>query len=192
MYLDVKGLVTVGVGNLVDPMELAVQLPFRLRANPGTAASPEQIAEEWRRIKSNLGLAKAGYRASEALTQLMLDDAGIDALITQRLIANEPVLKKYPSFCEFDSWPADAQLGLLSMAWALGPGGPAAFPHFATACGHQDFAAAATNCAISENGNPGVAPRNRANRTLFGNAAVVLSGGSSCDPAALHFPTVLG
>jgi hypothetical protein len=192
MYLDVKGLVTVGVGNLVDPVELAVQLPFRLRANPDTAASPEQIAEEWRRIKSSPGLSKAGYRACEPLTQLTLDDAGIDALIAQRLIANEPVLKTYPSFREFDSWPADAQLGLLSMAWALGPGGPVGFPHFATACGNQDFAEAAANCAISENGNPGVAPRNRANRTLFRNAAVVVAGGSAYDPAALSYPTVLG
>jgi len=192
MYLDVKGLVTVGVGNLVDPLELAVQLPFRLRANPALAASPDQIAEEWRRIKNSPALAKAGYRASELLTQLMLDDAGIDALIAQRLSANEPVLKRFPAFREFDSWPADAQLGLLSMAWALGPRGPAAFPHFAAACGTQDFAGAAANCTISESGNPGVAPRNRANLTLFRNAAVVVSGGSSYDPAALHFPAALG
>jgi len=192
MYLDVKGLVTVGVGNLIDPLGLAVQLPFRLRANPVVAASAEQIAEEWRRIKSSPELAKAGYRASEPLTQLMLDDAGIDALIAQRLAGNEAILNKYPSFREFDSWPADAQLGLLSMAWALGPGGPAAFPHFAAACGNQDFTGAAANCAINENGNPGVAPRNRANRTLFRNAAAVLTGGNSYDPAALHFPAVLG
>jgi hypothetical protein len=66
------------------------------------------------------------------------------------------------------------------------------FPHFATACGNQDFAEAAANCAISENGNPGVAPRNRANRTLFRNAAVVVAGGSAYDPAALSYPTVLG
>jgi GH24 family phage-related lysozyme (muramidase) len=29
MYLDVKGLVTVGIGNLVDPVGVAQALPFR-------------------------------------------------------------------------------------------------------------------------------------------------------------------
>jgi hypothetical protein len=193
MYLDIKGLVTVGVGNLIDPLELAVRLPFRLRAEPHTAASPAQIAEEWRRIKGNAALARAGCRACEPLTELALDDPGIDALIAARLAGNEESLKKAASFRQFDAWPADAQLGLLSMAWALGPGGPPRFPRFAAACRNLDFAAAVTNCAIDEQGNPGVAARNHANRTLFQNAAVVQAGGSGAgyDPSELHYPVVL-
>jgi hypothetical protein len=193
MYLDIKGLVTVGVGNLIDPVELAVPLPFRFRAQPAVLATPAQIAAEWSRIKNNPALAKAGYRACQALTELGLDEAGIDSLVAARLASNEASLKKYGPFEEFDAWPADAQLGLLSMAWALGPGGPPAFPRFAAACRVQDFAGAATDCAISERGNPGVAPRNAANRTLFGNAAVVRSGGAAAgyDPSRLYYPKIL-
>src|SRR5580704_1499007 len=33
MYLDVKGLVTIGVGNLIDPLPAAVGLPFVHRAD---------------------------------------------------------------------------------------------------------------------------------------------------------------
>ena len=29
MYVDVKNLVTIGVGNLIDPISLAVNLPFK-------------------------------------------------------------------------------------------------------------------------------------------------------------------
>lgn len=193
MYLDIKGLVTVGVGNLIDPVGLALQLPFRFRAEPDVAASPAEIAEEWRRIKGNSALAKAGYQACEPLTRLGLDGAAIDALIAARLSGDEASLKKKASFGEFDAWPADAQLGLLSMAWAMGPGGPAGFPRFSAACRKLDFAGAAASCMIDERGNPGVAPRNRANRTLFHNAAVVRAGGAGpgYDPSELHYPTVL-
>ena len=52
MYLDVKGLVTVGVGNLVDPVSVAQALPFRFKNKPGigapgSPATPDQIAAEW-------------------------------------------------------------------------------------------------------------------------------------------------
>jgi len=193
MYLDIKGLVTVGVGNLIDPVELAEQLPFCFRAQPGVAATPAQIAAEWQRIKSDTALAKAGWRACEPLTQLGLNDVAIDALIADRLARHEASLKKTAAFGQFEAWPADAQLGLLSMAWAMGPGGPAGFHHFLAACQKLDFAAAAANCTINEQGNPGLAPRNRANRTLFRNAAVVRAGGAgpANDPSVLHYPAVL-
>ena len=183
MYLDIKGLVTVGVGNLIDPVALALALPFRLRNEPNIAATTGQIAAEWHAIKSDTTLARAGYRACEPLTQLGLDDASIDALIAVRLDENEQILKKNAAFRGFDDWPADAQLGLLSMAWALGPGGPARFRRFATACLNHDFVRAAANCAINAQGNPGVAPRNRANQTLFQNAAV------APNPSLLHYPS---
>lgn len=190
MYLDIKGLVTVGVGNLIDPVDLAVRLPFRFRAQPGIAARPEQIADEWRRIKANQALSKAGHRACQTLTQLGLDDGDITTLIAARLTANEISLKKHAPFGAFDSWPADAQPGLLSMAWALGPGGPPKFPGFAAACGNLDFAGAAAECTISEQGNPGLVPRNVANRTLFASAAVVRAN-TACDPSRLFYPATL-
>src|SRR5690606_6058570 len=50
MYLDVKGLVTVGVGNLVDPVHLAERLPFR--RPDGSLATREEIRAAWHTVKT--------------------------------------------------------------------------------------------------------------------------------------------
>jgi hypothetical protein len=190
MYPDVRNLVTIGVGNLIDPVEVALPLPFHSLAAPGTVAAEAQISEEWHRIKGDPTLATSGYKACESITQLRLDDTAVDALIASRLAENEALLKKKLAFAQFDTWPADAQLGSLSMAWALGAGGLSTFPRFSAACQKLDFAAAAEECTISEQGNAGVAPRNRANRILFRNAAVIRAGGDY-DPARLYYPSSL-
>lgn len=198
MYVDVKQLVTVGVGNLIDPVATAQALPFRFKnkpgiSAPGSPATPDQIAAEWQIIKNDLSLATRGFKACEPLTQLELSDVAIDALIIDRLTKNESVLKRQQWFQNFETWPADAQLGLLSMSWAMGPGGPGAFPQFRAACQNLAFNTAATECKMNEAGNPGLVPRNQANVTLFSNAAVVLAGGSqgSLQPATLYYPRVL-
>jgi hypothetical protein len=191
MYLDIKGLVTVAVGNLIDPVELAQSLPFRFKSgDPATAA---QIAAEWQRLKSDPDLARRGYQACESITQLELGDAAIDSLILARLTSDEGHLKRQPSFQSFDIWPADAQLGLLSMAWAMGTAGPAGFPHFSAACQSADFNGAAAACRMNEAGNPGLIPRNRANFTLFSNAAMVLAGEPQgrFQRAHLYYPQAL-
>ena len=89
MYLDIKGLVTVAVGNLVDPVELAQELPFRFKNKPGieasgSAATVEQIATEWQALKDNPSLGAKGHKACEPLTQLELSDESMDALILPR------------------------------------------------------------------------------------------------------------
>ena len=196
MYLDVKGLVTVGVGNLVDPVELATALPFRFKNKPGIAApgklsTRDQIAAEWQKLKNDTSLAKKGHLACAPVTDLELDDNAINSLIAQRLAGNEGFLKRQPAFKDFDKWPADAQLALLSMAWAMGPGGFAGFPHFSAACQRMDFKTAAAESKLSEAGNPGVIPRNRANVLLLSNAASVIAPGSGLDLATLYYPKQL-
>lgn len=193
MYLDIKGLVTVGVGNLIDPIELALELPFRSKSDPGHAATPEEITAEWTRLKNDLALAKRGHRACGPITSLELSDSAIDDLITRRLLGQEKILKRQPQFAAFEDWPADAQLALLSMAWAMGPGGPSNFKKFSASCLKLDFKGAAAECQMSEVGNPGVAPRNRANKTLFENAHEVISGkpAAKLERALLYFPKVL-
>jgi len=190
MYLDVRGLVTIGVGNLIDPVEAALALPFRSSTAPDAVATSAQISDEWRRIKGDPTLALKGYKACEGITQLRLDDAAVNALIGSRLLQNEANLRERPAFAAFESWPADAQLGLLSMAWALGAGGLSTFARFSAACEKQDFSGAASECTINDQGNAGVAPRNQANRILFSNAAAVrLTPGY--DPTHLYYPQKL-
>lgn len=198
MYLDVLGLVTVGVGNLVDPVVTAQALPFRFKNKPGIAApgSPatrEQIAAEWQRLKSDPTLKTRGHLACEAITQLELNDEAIDSVILDRLAKNESFLKSQQWFQSFDTWPADAQLGLLSMAWAMGPAGPGGFPNFRAACQKFDFSGAATECKMNETGNPGLIRRNQANVTLFNNASIVLARENQgrLQRPKLYYPTSL-
>ncbi len=178
MYLDIKGLVTTGMGNLIDPVEAALRLTWHTA--DGAIATPDAVRREWRRIKTDLPLAHLGAQAARRVATLYLDEADIDTLIFAKLDHDEAILKANPAFADFDDWPADAQLGLLSMGWAMGPGFGARFPHFSTACAAGDFATAAKDCTISTIGNPGVARRNVANRQAF------LLAATARDAATLH------
>jgi hypothetical protein len=195
MYLDIKGLVTVGVGNLVDPVEAAQALPFRFKnrpgiANPGTPATRDQIAAEWGKLKGNPGLAQQRF---DPLTELELSDDDMNSLILTRVTENEGFLKGRPWFKDFDTWPADAQLGLLSMAWAMGPAAPGQFPHFRAACQVMNFNTAAVESQMDASENPGLVPRNKANAVLFSNAAVVLAGEAQgrFQRSVLYYPQAL-
>jgi len=185
MYLDVKGLVTIGIGNLIDPESAALSLPFV--DGGGIRATPARISAEWHKLKAMPTLATQGHKACKAITQLRLSDDDIDVLVRQRLASNEAGLEKV--FHDFPEWPADAQLGVLSMAWAMGSGFSAKWPNFSAACRARDWLAAAANCHMNEAGNPGLAPRNVANKQLFGNAHEVFA--QSLEPSRLFYPEVL-
>jgi hypothetical protein len=197
MYQDVKGLVTIGFGNLIDPIDYALALPFVKKVG-GAAATRAEITAEWNLIKdvdNKLQLSNQPYTVCAPLTALQLTEEAILALCDQRLRANDRELKKIREFQNLDEWPADAQLALHSMAWAMGPAFAAGvqWPSFRAACGKMDFDAAADNCRISEVGNRGVIPRNEADKTLFANAAIVLESGVSgwLNPDVLYYPAPL-
>jgi hypothetical protein len=71
----------------------------------------------------------------------------------------------------FDEWPADVQLGIHSMAWAMGAGFMRKFPKFTDACKACDWKRAAVECRMNTVNNPGLVPRNVANKKLFLTAA---------------------
>lgn len=191
MYLDIKGFVTIGVGNLIDPVDRALELPFEYEDQPGSMAFQEEISDAWQTVKSNISLKSKGATAFKSLTNLRLNDAAIRSLVDAKLTANETFLQG--AFPEFDHFPADAQLGLLSMAWAMGAGFASKFPKFRSACLSQDWDTAAAECQISEVGNPGVKPRNQADETLFSNAARVVELGDTSGyyPDTLYYPTII-
>jgi hypothetical protein len=123
MYLDIKGLVTIGVGNLIDSVAQAQQLPFFFRDDPDRRASPDDIAEDWQQVKSRQDLRLQGGMIFRNVAQLRISQETINQLVLRTASSYEATLKtSTPEFADFDDWPADAQLGLLSMAWAMGPG----------------------------------------------------------------------
>jgi GH24 family phage-related lysozyme (muramidase) len=166
MYLDVKGLVTTGIGNLIDPMGEAVGLPWVYKAD-GAPAPKSEIMSEWEAVKLLQNLKTAGGMGFANHTLLQLTPAGIDQLVADRLAVDENYLKT--RFADWSTWPADAQLATLSMAWAMGPAFN--FPQWEAAARAKNWKACALQCHISTIGNPGVVPRNAANVTLFGLAA---------------------
>jgi GH24 family phage-related lysozyme (muramidase) len=166
-YLDVKGLVTVGVGNLIDPLSLALRLPWVTTA--GYPATKEQIESDWRALKAQPALSKQHYRYASAITRIRLTDEAIDDLVKMQLEKNAAdVAQNLPSF---ESAPADVQLAVMSMAWAAGSRFWAKFPKFTAAFKAGDWLGCAAECRLREEGNPGVVPRNKFNRALFYSAA---------------------
>ncbi len=193
MYLDVKGLVTTGKGNLIDPMDGALGITWQHKKT-GIPATRDEVIAEWKLVKSRQDLKNTFCLRKGSfvdITTLEISQATLDELVSATLTSFEKTLKKY--FPDFDKWPADAELGVLSMAWALGPGFPAAWPKFKAACLADDWEAAADNCRISETGNPGVHPRNLADKQLFTNAACVedSSDGAGYKSDVLYYPTML-
>lgn len=200
LYLDVKGLVTIAIGNLVDPIGAALALP--LVRPDGTRATRDEIAAEWQLVKSHPEAARLGHRSLERATHLRLTDAGVDQVVGAKLTQMDIQLAtrfrehsdclQHPQLgwacgCGYETWPADAQLATLSMAWACGPA--FRFPHLDACLRKRDFLGASYECGIDTRNNPGVVPRNAANRTLYRNAALVMSAGLDLD--TLHWPKAL-
>ena len=111
-----------------------------------------------------------------------------------RLSHCEHALKARPGFQHFEKWPADAQLALLSMAWALGPavaqnGAFGRLKNLGTACAAEHFEAAAAACATAS----ATGARNRANAVLFINAACVVTDGHNrrYQRSVLYYPRML-
>lgn len=165
MYTDVKGLITTGIGNLIDPISHAVGLPW-IRKD-GTPASKPEIVAAWQAVKGDTNAARAGHRYAERLTTIRLTDAGVAELVAWKLEQmSRYLLGRFgPDYLD---WPACAQLATLSMSWACGPA--FRFPTLEAALRRRDWIGAANSCTISEAGNPGIKPRNTRNRILYRNA----------------------
>lgn len=180
MYLDVKGLVTTAIGNLIDSPAEACSLPWRHA--DGTHATKAEIAAEWNRVKGLQDMRMRGGMAFKPFTNLHLDSLGIEEVVSWRLRLNEDILRQ--RFAAFDRWPSDAQLATHSVAWACGA--HFRFPLLERALRAEDFSIASLECSMNETGNPGLKPRNVANRIMYRNAGRVMH--DSLDPEPLYWP----
>jgi len=174
MYTDAKGLVTTGVGNLCDPVGIAQGLPWQ--HTDGSAASSSDVQAAFSAVKA----AYPGVQslACAKLTTIRLTIPTIEKMVRGKMLENDRYFAS--NFSGFGSWPADAQLALHSMGWAMGPAFN--FPQFKTACVAQEFTTAAANCHMK---GIGIDLRNAANVLLFQNAATVKS--QNLDASRLWF-----
>jgi hypothetical protein len=181
MYLDVKGLVTTGVGNLIDTPQAAAALPWKRPS--GDPATRDEIVSAWQLVKSRQDLAPRGGNHAEfhKLTALRLSPDDVDAMVRKHLASDEAHLRKRVP--DYDDLPADAQLMLHSWAWAVGPA--ANYPRMFDALLAGDFIAAAGQCTINPQKGT-IVERNRRNILLLWNAATVVQ--DKLDPDTVYWP----
>lgn len=188
LYLDLFRLVTTALGCKVDSIAEVQRLDF-LKPD-GKHASQFEIMAAWRRVKNDKDLdPKQGGAQYAALTDIRITPECQQILIDQRIRSTEATVKTY-----FPGWatlPADAQLLIMSMAWAMGPHFPAAkFPKFTTAVNADEWQTAAAECQMDETDqNDSFKKRNAANLSMAKNSAIVVA--QQIDRSVLQWPLSL-
>lgn len=195
MYLDALGIVTCAGGIALFTPGDAVRLQWQWVTTTGQIASQMAVQAEWARVKSLQGKRGAGGRAFEPDARLQLTEAGYARAMAGKLADVEAKLtdpKRFPNFAEA---PADAQLALLRMAWAMGPafvdpdaehpGGR--WPAFHAAFLACDWMGCAGECRMREEGQPEEFRKsNDADVVLFHNACWVWE--NEADRDTLYWP----
>lgn len=144
MYLDTRGFVTVGVGQLLATAHDATALAFYHAppkphhppvhhhhkphvpapappppAGPPKRATNDEVTAEWTKVKALPFPHLASYYAK--YTTLIMLPADIDALLLTRIRGFVAALKGH--FTGWDKFPEPAQLALLDMEFNLGDAG---------------------------------------------------------------------
>lgn len=187
MYCDCLGLITTGVGNLINTEWQAKALPWKLA--DGSMADTADVMADWQKLAAGRAYYAARKWTVYAKTmRCHLDDAAIDALCQKQLAANEATYRK--RWPHFDEFPADAQLAIHSMGWAVGAAFYQKFPNLSACIDRQDWEGCVASCKIREDGNPGVVPRNAKNRFCFHNASLAAKSGGCIPVDTLYWPLV--
>lgn len=183
-YQDVFGLVTTGYGCLCNTEAELAKISWV--GDPSSATIANELA------KLRAYPRALHWRRYEAATTLRMTQASADALLDARA-ADFAAYMQAHFFADFEDWPADAQLALLLMAWACGPGFPAIFKTF-TAFAKKRAWADAAKCAKIKVGtpghsdyNPGIVPRNAQIALCLANATEIDSDDGMPTPA-LYWP----
>ncbi len=108
---------------------------------------------------------------------MRLPPPAVYQLINSKVDEFEAILRK--RIANWDNLPADAQLAVLSMAWAMGPG--FRYPGFLAALSSGDFDTAMREAHMPDEKNAGLVPRNAANKQLLANAGQVVRAGAPLD-----------
>lgn len=162
-YLDVKRLVTIGVGLLVDPYVPGLDFGD---------ATEDQVCSAWLAVKNDRTLdPRRGGGQYARLTTVRMTEAGVQSLVRAKMLANEGVLRRY--LTNWDSAPAAAQLATMSHAWAFGAVFPPKWPKWTACFCAGDYAGAAlqdvpspTEMAVQ---NPSFHARIAAEQALLSN-----------------------
>ncbi len=144
MYLDTKGLVTTGVGNLLATAEAACGLEWYY--SDGRRASTPDVVAAWNAVYAAHSGMLAAYYAR--FTSIRLAPSEAKDLALHRLqVEFLPGLRRI--FSGFDDYPEPAQNVLIDMEYNEGAGNLAKFHHLIEACEHHAWPNAVQECTIS-------------------------------------------
>jgi GH24 family phage-related lysozyme (muramidase) len=142
LYCDVRGLVTVGIGNLVASPQACAELPFQ--RHDGTGATLDEKCDAWMRVHNAFDKSKAAIYY-QAFSDVRLTEDFVRSLVSQRL--EREFLPGIVRLCpRFETFPLPARRALVDMAYNLGVGGLGMFSHMLAACNAGDWEMAANQC----------------------------------------------
>ena len=132
MYLDNRGFVTTGVGTLLQSAHDANG--YRWERIAGGAASQPEVATEFERVRSpetkrkipgwavmgGANFIKSATRLGIVTLRLTADS--VDKMFQDKLASLETTMKGTPGYEEYEDFPGDAQIGIISVIWANGAG----------------------------------------------------------------------
>lgn len=142
IYLDTKGLPTVGVGNLIKTIQDAFKVPFSVKED-FNAASQDEIRRDYDkvcRIKPGLKASRYGL-----VCRCYVTEANIEALCVKRL-KDEFLPGLYGIFPDFDEFPNPAREALIDLAYNLGVGGLRKFRQLRKSIKEGDWERASRCC----------------------------------------------
>jgi GH24 family phage-related lysozyme (muramidase) len=187
-YTDVDGWVTTGTGNMIDAAAPGQKKGVNCgkgTSTPCGQATPTAKARSMPWVGGSIDADWAAIKAAwphmqstacAGITHARLPQAYLVQLVIDQMKANErDILRLVPGFAQI---PADGQLALHSMCWAMGAGALATYKTLLTAVNSGDFATAA---AQSHMQGDGIDMRNLANKLLFTNAAAIKAAGLPFD-----------
>ena len=184
LYTDSLGKVTCAMGHLCDSVEAATGLGW---VNPdGSPADAATIESAWTTVKNAWPAVSSVNCAS--LTAIRLPAAAINAITAGDVARFETTIRQYVP--AYDSWPADAQMAIMSMSWAMGAGFLPGFPQFMAAVNASppQFSRAAPPEALGhfKDAGGGITQRLAWNDLCWNNAQAVIDEG--LDPEVLYWP----
>jgi hypothetical protein len=189
MYLDKLGLVTVGIGFMIDPIDQHIGEWGNsfVKAN-GAKATPSEVRAEFVRVKKKME-DKGSHLKFKADAQLFLPAEAMKPRVLKTLKEKEALVKSGWSstlFADFDSFPPDAQMGVLSTAYGWWENRTPEQKAFSDACNKQNWAAAATS-GRWDGWEP---PKIKGHKLMFANAQAAKDKGDNNPHPA--FPGSLG
>lgn len=141
MYLDSKGLVTVGVGHLLSTVADAQKLAFVIEKTKMNATA-DDIKTDFESVKKQPKNKIASFY--KPATKLTLPQAEIDKLTTSHIEAFYKDLKII--YTDFDNYPDEVQLALFDIIFNVGPTNlKNTWPNFNKAIRDKDWKKAADN-----------------------------------------------